>query len=33
MCDTGYKVIFEEGNTIIIEGNIKIDGKVVMKGQ
>jgi hypothetical protein len=33
MCDAGYKVLFEEVNAKIIEGGIKINGKIVMQGQ
>jgi hypothetical protein len=33
MCDAGYKVIFEECKSKVIEGNIKIDRKIVMQGK
>jgi hypothetical protein len=33
MCDAGYKVLFDEWEAKVIEGNIRIDGKIVVQGQ
>jgi hypothetical protein len=33
MYDAGYKALFEEGEAKLINGNIKINGNIVMQGQ
>jgi hypothetical protein len=33
MCDAGYKVLFEEGRAQVIEGNLAVQGRIVMHGQ
>jgi hypothetical protein len=33
LCDAGYKVLFEEGEAKVIDGDISIDGKMAMQGQ
>jgi hypothetical protein len=33
MCDAGYKVLFTRGEVKVIEGDLRIDGKIVIQGQ
>jgi hypothetical protein len=33
MCDAGYKILFEEGEAKVINGDIKINGNIIMQGQ
>jgi hypothetical protein len=33
MCDAGYKVLFDEGRAQVIEGNVAVQGRIVMHGQ
>jgi hypothetical protein len=33
MCDAGYKVLFDEGTAQIINGNVAVNGNVVMQGE
>jgi hypothetical protein len=33
MCDAGYKVLFANGQAQVIEGNVSVQGRIVMHGQ
>jgi hypothetical protein len=33
MCDAGYKVLFDEGQAQVINGNVAVKGRIVMHGQ
>jgi hypothetical protein len=33
MCDAGYKVLFDEGRAQVMEGNVSVQGRIVMHGQ
>jgi hypothetical protein len=33
MCDAGYKLLFDEGRAQVIEGNVSVQGLIVMRGQ
>jgi hypothetical protein len=32
-CDAGYQVMFDEGRAQFIEGNVSVQGRIVMHGQ
>jgi hypothetical protein len=33
MCDAGYKVLFEKGRAQVIEGNVAVQGRIIMHGK
>jgi hypothetical protein len=33
MCDAGYEVLFDAGRAQVIEGNVTLQGRIVMHGQ
>jgi hypothetical protein len=33
MCDAGYKLLFDEERAQVIEGNVEVQGRIVMHGQ
>jgi hypothetical protein len=33
MCDAGYRVLFDEGKAKIIDGDVMVNGTVVMEGK
>jgi hypothetical protein len=33
MCDAGYKVLFDAGRAQVTEGNVTVQGRIVMHGQ
>jgi hypothetical protein len=33
MCDAGYKVLFDNGQAQVIDGNVSVQGRIVMHGQ
>jgi hypothetical protein len=33
MCNAGYKVLFNEGTALVINGHVAVNGNVVMQGE